>query len=340
MDYSMHHIAFGPVPSRRLGNSLGINNIITKTCSYSCIYCQVGSTTEKCIEPRMFFTPAQIHDAVAKRLERVQGRGADVDYLTFVPDGEPTLDLTLDKSIEALRGFGIPVAVISNASLMWREEVRICLRKADLVSIKVDSVNESTWRRINRPNRNLEFNVVLQGIRDFAAGFQGELISETMLLAGINDSVESLSAIADFLEELAPRTAYLAVPIRPTTVEGVCGAEELGLVCAHDIFRAKLADVELLTGHETEDFAHTGDARIDLLAITAVHPMREVAVRRLLARNHADWSIIEKLISERMLKSVEYEGEQFYLRPVKRASSIKVASPARRNVVLSAGAKC
>lgn len=318
MKHSRHHIAFGPVPSRRLGNSLGINNITSKTCSYACSYCQVGPTTEKCIEPRAFFSSAQIRDAVAARLENLQKRGVKVDYLTFVPDGEPALDIGLAESIAGLREFGIPIAVISNSSLMWREDVRARLLKADLVSVKVDSLEEPQWRRINRPEPGLDFETVINGIRVFAAEFRGTLISETMLLAGINDSVEALGAMADFLRKIAAQTAYLAVPTRPTAVEGVSGASETRLTLAHELFSARLAHVELLTGHESADFPNTGDVKDNLLAITAVHPMREVAVRRLLAREHAGWDIIENLISEGTLKSVKYAGERFYLRPVKR----------------------
>lgn len=314
MAESALHVTFGPVPSRRLGRSLGINHIPAKICTYSCIYCQVGATTEKCIEPRRFASPQQIRDAIEAHLARLQGPDRAVDYLTFVPDGEPTLDLALGDSIAALRGLGIPIAVISNGTLLWREEVRARLGQADLVSVKVDGADEATWRRINRPHRDLQLDVVLQGIRDFAAGYTGTLITETMLLAGLNDSTASLTAVADFLAAIGPRTAYLAVPTRPTLVEGIRGMDATGLIRAHELFAARLPDVELITGHETGEFAHTGDARNDLLAITAVHPMREAAVRRLLAESNAEWAVIGELVAAGLVKVVDYAGERFYLR--------------------------
>lgn len=314
MNHAEHHIAFGPVPSRRLGWSLGVNNIPAKTCSYACLYCQVGPTTDPRIEPRRFFAPEEIHERVAAHLHKVQSGSQQVDYLTFVPDGEPTLDARLGESIAALRGLGIPIAVITNATLLWREDVRSRLRQADLVSVKVDSVDEAIWRKINRPLRDLELGVILRGIREFAAEYSGALISETMLVAGLNDSRDALIATAEFLADIAPRTAYLAVPTRPPTVEGVKGPNEAGLTRAYQSFLARLPSVELLTGHETGRFVPSGDARQDLLAITAVHPMREVAVRQLLADNHADWTLIETLLVEGELKKVMYAGEQFYLR--------------------------
>ncbi|MEN8174410.1 MAG: radical SAM protein [Pseudomonadota bacterium] len=312
-----HHIAFGPVPSRRLGQSLGINNVTTKTCSYSCIYCQVGSTTDQTIVPKSFFTPEQIKVAVASRLQKVTSGGLSVDYLTFVPDGEPTLDIQLGPSIDAVRRLGIPVGVISNASLLWHQEVRRWLERADLVSIKVDTVDASIWQRINRPHHDLDLSRVLDGIRAFAKGYGGTLISDTMLIAGINDTPDALAATADFLASIELETAYLAVPTRPTTVADLRGTDEAGLLRAHQIFSARLNQVELLAEHETGKFAHTGDARDDLLAVTAVHPMREDDVRRLLAEDHANWSLVQSLLSEGALKAVEYQGETFFLRPVR-----------------------
>jgi wyosine [tRNA(Phe)-imidazoG37] synthetase (radical SAM superfamily) len=315
MSAAEHHIAFGPVPSRRLGRSLGINNVTAKVCSYGCVYCQVGITTEQCVQPRAFFSPAQVLAAVRARLDRL---GPDrVDYLTFVPDGEPTLDSRLSESIAALRGLGLPVAVISNASLLWRAEVRAALAAADLVSIKLDTVDETLWRRINRPHPALALATVLQGVRDFAAGYPGTLISDTMLLAGVNDGVQALTASADFLAGLPLRTAYLAVPTRPTTERGIQGSDAAGLLQAHQIFAARLPRVELLSGHEVGEFAHTGDARQDLLAVTAVHPMREDDVRRLLAADGADWSLLEQLLADGELLAADYQGHTFYLRPVR-----------------------
>jgi wyosine [tRNA(Phe)-imidazoG37] synthetase (radical SAM superfamily) len=313
-----HHIAFGPIPSRRLGQSLGINNITAKACSVTCVYCQVGPTTEKIIEPRAFFSPAQIHQAVAERVHKLRADGQRIDYLSFVPDGEPTLDIALGDSIDALRDLGIPIAVITNGTLLWRADVRARLSRADLVSVKIDSVHEDAWRQINLPHRDLSLATILHGIRDFAAGFRGTLITDTMLIAGINDDAASLTDTAAFVADIAPKTAYLAVPSRPTTVKGLQGTDEAGLIRAHEIFAARLPSVELLTGHEAGEFAHTGDARADLLAITAVHPMRETAVRQLLARDAADWHLVEDLLAADMLKSTEFDGERFYLRPVRR----------------------
>lgn len=148
-------IAFGPVPSRRLGRSLGINNIPPKACSYSCIYCQVGPTTATETERRSFYPPEEVAKAVAARVKQLETEGACPDFLTFVPDGEPSLDENLGSAIDLIRSLALPVALITNGSLLWDATVRRDLTCADWVSVKVDTVREDVWRRINRPHPSL-----------------------------------------------------------------------------------------------------------------------------------------------------------------------------------------
>ena len=307
-------LAFGPIPSRRLGRSLGINNIPPKTCSYSCVYCQVGPTSAQEIAPRAFYAPQDILAAVAGHVDRLRERGERIDYLTFVPDGEPTLDANLAETIDALKPLGISVAVISNASLVWRDGVRDAMSRADWVSLKVDAVDESVWKKVNRPHPDLSLVDILDGICTFAASYRGTLATETMLVADANDSEVALTGVAEYLAQLGPHTAYLGIPIRPPAVPGTRSPDEATLNWAFQTFSAKLQRVELLTGYEGDAFAATGDAEADLLAITAVHPMREQAVRALLERSGADWSLVERLIGDGALRQVSYAGARFYVR--------------------------
>jgi wyosine [tRNA(Phe)-imidazoG37] synthetase (radical SAM superfamily) len=301
-------LAFGPVPSRRLGQSLGINNIPPKFCSYSCVYCQVGRTIQTEIEPREFFRPQDIRQAVTARVEAVRQAGERVDYLTFVPDGEPTLDVNLGVAIDSLRPLGIPVAVISNGSLLWREDVRARLGKADWVSLKVDTVDEALWRRINRPCAALSLPLMLDGMLRFAEHFGGELATETMLVAGMNDHPECVAAVADFVARLKPDMAYLAIPIRPPAESNVRSPPEETIVQAYALFKSRLANVECLTGYEGDTFPCTGDAESDLLNITAVHPMREESVRQFLMNAGLDEDFAERLVAQGKLKKVEFAG--------------------------------
>ena len=305
---------FGPVPSRRLGRSLGINNIPPKHCSYSCLYCQVGPTKVTETQPRAFYSPEAIFDAVEEHLEKLKARKETVDYLTFVPDGEPTLDAGLGKSIELLRGLNIKIAIISNASLVWQNHVREILKMADWVSLKVDSVDASIWRRINRPCEGLELDDILSGMLAFAADFKGMLVTETMLLEGINTADDSIERLAAFLRKLAPDKVYLAIPTRPTAESSVRapGAETLNRIyqCVSRI----MPDVELLTGYEGDVFASTGNFTEDILAITAVHPMRKDAVLKLLGKTGSDWSAVQELLVLGKLREIDYQGDYFYLR--------------------------
>lgn len=307
-------IAFGPVPSRRLGRSLGINNIPPKSCSYSCLYCQVGTTKGQTVEPRHFFTPEEIFREVSARVMKAHSMDEPIDYLTFVPDGEPTLDVNLGKTIKLLRPLNIPIAVISNASLLSREDVRDAISKADWVSVKIDSIDAGIWKQINRPHESLQLRDILDGICKFAQQFGGQLVSETMLVDGINDSQDSVSGVADFLQEIGLSKAYLSIPTRPTAEIGIHPPGELVVNRAYQIFDNRLPHVEYLIGYEGDAFTFTGNIRQDLLSITAVHPMRESAVRDLLVRAKADWSLVSELITEGMLKEVEYLGKRYYVR--------------------------
>lgn len=305
---------FGPVPSRRLGQSLGIGNVPAKTCSYSCVYCQVGPTPATEIAPRMFWSPAAIVDAVTRHVEKLHARGERVDYLTFVPDGEPTLDGRLGEEIDALRPLGIPVAVISNGSLVWRQDVRAALGRADWVSLKVDAADEPTWRKVNRPFAALAMSAVLDGMLHFASEFRGELATETMLVQGVNDAEPVIEAAASFVERLRPRIAYIAAPTRPPAEPWVRPVSEEVTNRAFQRFAERLPQVELLTGFEGTAFGTTGDAARDILGITAVHPMREDAVLEMLARNQADRAVIDRLVADGLLRPVTYRNHVFYLR--------------------------
>jgi len=307
-------ITFGPVPSRRLGRSLGINNIPAKHCSYSCRYCQVGPTACQEDTPRSFYQPYEIRCAVAQRVDALRRHGEHIDYLTFVPDGEPTLDMHLAKTIDLLRPLGIKIAVISNASLIWRPEVQMRLSATDWVSMKVDATNESVWRSVNRPHEHIGLEQILNGIRAFAKSFRGVLTTETMMLAGINDDRASIRGIADFLAEVNPDKAYLAVPTRPPAEPEIHAPDELAMVRAYDIFRSKRIDVEYLVHDEGDSFAFAGNAGEELLAITSVHPMRHESVESLLAKAGASWDVVDELESEGKLKHVAYANHVFYVR--------------------------
>jgi len=313
-------MTFGPVPSRRLGQSLGINNIPPKICSYACIYCQLGRTLTMQTERTDFYDPELIFEEVRKRVGEVKMAGESVNYLSFVPDGEPTLDLNLGREIELVRELGVKIAVITNSSLIWREDVRDELALADWVSLKVDSVHEDVWRRIDRPHGQLHLSQILDGALAFSESFAGRLVTETMLVEGVNDSDELLEELAAFLARLRPETAYLAIPTRPPAEANVRAPDEAGITRAWSILSRALDNVELLTGYEGNTFFSGGRVDEDLLAITSVHPMRADAVDTLLTRRGADRSVVQSLVDVGELVEVEYGGQSFLMRKLTRAT--------------------
>jgi len=312
----MGQLAFGPIPSRRLGRSLGINNIPPKTCTYSCVYCQLGKTSNMLIKRKSFYKPEDILREVEKKVREVFSGGEKIDYLTFVPDGEPTLDVNIDKEISLIKRIGIPIAVITNASLLWDSKVREDLLKANLVSLKVDAVSPNLWRRINRPHGSLKLNAILEGIKKFTEIFDGTIISETMLINNIKYDNE-LEKIADFLGKLRKlNKAYIAVPTRPPAEKWVKPAREEIANKAFQIFSDRLGEdrVEYLIGYEGSSFTFTGNVKEDLLSIMAVHPMREDAIIEFLRKADADWQIIEDLMEKDELVELEYKGIKYYMR--------------------------
>ncbi len=302
-------IVFGPVPSRRLGRSLGVNNVPPKTCTYSCIYCQLGATTRLSIERRAFYDPNMVIGAVLSRLKNI-----DVDYITFAPDGEPTLDVNIGREIEGIKKLGARVAVLTNASLLWRDDVRSDLSEADLVSIKVDAVSPRVWRMMNRPHSCLDINEVLDGVRRFSRGFRGVLISETMIVEGVC-SIEEVERIASFLSTLNISRAYLAIPTRPPAEEWVRPPSEQEVLQAYNIFARVLGRerVRLLLGFAKGDFGGSGDLRNELLSILSVHPMRRIEVERFLMRRGASMDVVEELVRSGRIVRVGYMGEEFYV---------------------------
>ena len=307
-------IAFGPIPSRRLGKSLGINNVIShKMCSYGCVYCQIGNTANKSMVRESFYKPEKLVDDVETHLKKLDKDHAP-DYLTFVANGEPTLDINLGREIKLLKRFGIPIAVITNSSFIHDKQVQVDLREADWISVKVDTADETVWQKINRPSAGIKFEKILAGLKSFASIYKGKLYTETMLIEGYNDPTNQLKQSASFIAQLSPRKAYLSIPTRPPAMKGIKPATEEKLTGAWQIFQKAGLTVELLTGFEGTDAGYTGNAFEDILNITAVHPLREDSVARLLEQNEANLSVIESLVAQGLIDEIKYKGRTYYVR--------------------------
>lgn len=213
-----------------------------------------------------------------------------------------------------LKQLNIPIAIISNASLINQEDVRTDLMNADWVSLKVDSVNEQVWRSINRPHPELNLKAILEGITCFAAVYKGRLQTETMLIDQVNDSPELLEQNARFITTLNPESAYLSLPTRPPALKTVHATTEANLARAWHIYSDHRIKTELLAGFEGTNTGYTGNAFEDILNISAVHPVREDTMEALLEKDQSDFSVVESLLSQRLIKKVKYNNLSYYVR--------------------------
>jgi len=263
----MKHV-FGPVPSRRLGNSLGVDLLARKACTFDCVYCQLGRTAERTTERRRFVPP----DAVVAEVRRVLGSGAAVDYVTLSGSGEPTLSIDLGRVVRAIKGFATaPVAVLTNGSLLGRDDVRAELAEADLVVPSLDAGTQEAFERVNRP-LGLQVADVARGIRGFTLGYAGQVWLEVMIVAGLNDSPDEARAIARLLAGARLDKVQLNTVVR-APAEGwarAVGEERLRELAA--ILEA-LAPVEIIGRYARGDHAApAAEARERILATLARRP--------------------------------------------------------------------
>jgi len=206
---------FGPVPSRRLSRSLGIDPVPFKTCTFDCIYCQLGRTTQKTVE-RKEYVPCEV---VVKELRDYLSNAPPFDFVTFSGSGEPTLNKVLGKMISAVREFTeAQIAVLTNGSLLFDERVAEDLSGADVVLPSLDAAFEEIFRRVNRPHESISLQKLVEGLKKFRKRFKGEIWVEVMLLSGVNDGEEHLLALARLLREVNAEKVQLNTPVRPSPV--------------------------------------------------------------------------------------------------------------------------
>lgn len=311
---SKNKIVFGPVPSRRLGRSLGVNNIPPKICTYSCIYCQIGRTFKMSSERSIFYQPEFIFGSVKSKVKDTFHKGGVIDYLTFVPDGEPTLDKNLGKEIDLLKSLGIKIAIITNSSLLGLDDVREDLYKADVVSVKVDSIDSDIWKKINRPHKLLELEKIKSGLIEFSKNFKGILFTETMFIRDYNDTPIDLNNTASFIKRINPQKSFISVPIRPPAEKTVDIPKEDTINLAYQIFCENNLQTELLMGYEGNDFFYSGNIEEELLSIVSVHPMRKDALDSYLRKADIGFDIVTSMLEKGKIREIDYKDHKYYLR--------------------------
>ncbi len=207
-----YNYLFGPVPSRRLGRSLGIDVTPLKTCSFDCLFCQCGCTTNLVTE-RDEFVP---FNEVCAELERWLAEDGAADFITFAGSGEPTLYTRLGELIDFIKArTDIPVIVLSNGTLLYRPEVREETARADIVKVSLSAWDDESYQTINRPAPDLSFERLLAGERNFRSVFSGQLWVEVFLMEGINADPKQVQQIAEIVEKIHPDKIHLNTAVRP-----------------------------------------------------------------------------------------------------------------------------
>ncbi|MFA7676773.1 MAG: radical SAM protein [Candidatus Omnitrophota bacterium] len=205
---------YGPVPSRRLGFSLGVDLMPVKTCSFSCVYCQLGFSKKRTTRR---FESVNLN-SFKRELKEILKNKKHIDYITISGSGEPTLHKNLDKIIGAIKKINqnrCQICVITNSSLLSRRQVRQELKQADLIVPSLDSAIEATFRKINRPCKDVKFEKILKGLIALRREFKGKIWLEVMLLKGINDSVKEAKAMQKAINLIKPDKVHLNLPVRP-----------------------------------------------------------------------------------------------------------------------------
>ncbi len=215
----MYKYLFGPVPSRRLGMSLGVDLVPHKVCSLNCIYCECGSTTKLTID-RKEYVP---YDIVIKELEHYFQNNTTPDYITFSGSGEPTLNSRIGDIIQFIQSniLGIPIAVLTNGTLLHQKQVRKELLDASVVLPSLDAASDLTFRKINRPFHDLDIDKYIKGIVDFRNEFKGQIWLEVFIIPGYNDNVNDLDLLKKAFERINPDSIQLNTLDRPGAVSKI-----------------------------------------------------------------------------------------------------------------------
>ncbi|MGE3063025.1 MAG: radical SAM protein [bacterium] len=298
--------AYGPIPSRRFGRSVGVSPIPPKTCTYSCVYCQLGRTSKLTMTRESFFAPEQILKDIEVVIKSAEEK---IDFITFVGDGEPTLNKDLGSLISHCRNsFPYKTAVITNGSLLWMDDVRDDLSGADVVNITLSVSDDDTFSILHRPHRNLNFQKVLDGVTKFASFYKGEIWIEVMLVDGINTGKRAMKNLETIIDDLNPSNTFVMTPIRPPAEPWVKVPSKLKLIEAMSIFNGTKVTESENGAFGTEEFASAKEAIIET---SLRHPLRIEQGRMM--EDVFNEKVIDTLLNTGVLESREYEGKIFIL---------------------------
>jgi len=238
----MYNYLFGPVPSRRLGMSLGVDLVPNKVCSLDCVYCEVGKTTKLTLDRKEYIK----FNKVKEELEHYFKNNSDPDYITFSGSGEPTLNVSIGEVLQFIKQNkpDIPVAVLTNGTLFYDKNIRNAIIGANVVLPSLDAATENVFKKINRPPKDLSIDKYIQGLIDFRNEFKGKIWLEIFILPGYNDKKEELIELKKTILKIKPNSVQLNTLDRPGTVSDLRGATREELQQVVDFW--KLDNVEII----------------------------------------------------------------------------------------------
>ncbi|MDD4048028.1 MAG: radical SAM protein [Clostridia bacterium] len=298
---------YGPVPSRRLGISLGISPVEKKSCNYSCIYCQLGRTNCMLNNRKEFFPVEDIFD----ELDGFLVNGVELDVVTIVGEGEPTLYSDLGQLIAGIKKrTDKPIVVITNGALLSEEEVREDLKGADIVLPSLDAYDEESFRKINRPHGKIEFEKSYEGLVQFSKTYKGNLWLETMLIKGINDDVQSLLKLKELMGEINYQRLYINVPVRPPAENDVAQPTEENIKNAINILGGVAIDSLVSKGF----YSDIEDDYKAVLSIIGRHPMNQHEISGFLEirKCKKQEGIFKELVQDDNVEIISYKGYNTY----------------------------
>ena len=299
---------YGPVPSRRLGYSLGVDILPPKTCTLDCIYCQLGATPEKTVQ-RKNYVP---QDIVLAQIQDVLRSAKHIDYITFSGSGEPTLNSGIGEMIHKIKKITrIPVAVLTNATLLAIDRVRKDLLEADLVAPSLDAATQALFSEVNRPHDSLNIADIIQGLINFRKEFRGQIWLEIMLVKGINDSAEHIQKLKDVMAKVRPDKVQLNTVIRPPADDA-----------AQPLTFEELAKIKTFLGERCEiiaDFSkheqqpHETSLESAILTTVKRRPVTLSDMAAFLGK-HPDEILkhLNRLLDKEQVKRVRHGGKTYY----------------------------
>lgn len=299
---------YGPVPSRRLGYSLGVDILPFKTCSLDCIYCQLGTTKNKTVRRKIFFSD----EAVLNQIKNAVASGQRIDYITFSGSGEPTLSTSLGSLIREIKKITpIPVAVLTNSTLLFRKNVRDALSRADLIVPSLDAVTQEIFARMNRPHPSLKIEKIIAGLIKFSQGFKGKIWLEILFVKGVNDSPTHIQKLKKVIADINPDKIHLNTVVRPPAEKSAFPLSPQELEKIRAIF-GKKAEV-VAEFKKNRYMPGSRDIREAILSMVARRPVTLSDMSKSLGKHKNELiKYCDFLLKEGKIKLVIHEGKKFY----------------------------